>query len=95
MLVKKGFPTIKRDTVATRGGNFYMINHKGRWKKTECYLPASPTTYGFESMEELANKFLDEFESGKRVYKSAVMEKGGYDCHNYDHHIKKWFPDTP
>lgn len=89
-MVKKGFPLIKRDTVATRAGNFYVY-HLNRWYKMELYLPSSPSTYGFESLEDCANSFMDDIESGKRIFKYAIMASGGYDSKDYSNDVLRWF----
>lgn len=89
-MVKKGYPLIKRDTLISRAGNFYVLRGE-KWYKTELYLPASPTTYGFKSLDECAESFLDDLESGKRKFKFAIMASGGYDSKDYSSDVKRWF----
>ena len=86
----KGFPSIKRDSVATRGGNFYMLRN-GKWLKAEYYLPGSHTTYGFESMEACAMAFLDRLESGVKQFKHAISASGSTPMDDYTKYIDKWF----
>ncbi|HHB8424196.1 hypothetical protein [Klebsiella pneumoniae] len=68
-----------------------MNRHDDVWSKVELYLPSSPTTYGFESLEDCANSFLDDLESGKRKFKYAIGENGHYDTRSYTKRLYKWF----
>lgn len=83
------FPKIKRDTVATYKGNFYLLRNE-HWYKMELYLPCGTGTYQ-EPLETTANRFLDDIESGKRPFKFAIKSGGSYNSTDYKKFIKTCF----
>lgn len=76
--MKINFPFIEQDKFATKNGNFYERTANG-WMRVELYLPTSPHTYGFETLEECALSFLSDLNSGKRKNKRGITSGGRFD----------------
>ncbi|WEF29995.1 hypothetical protein PYR66_10010 [Klebsiella aerogenes] len=87
--MKNYFPFIVRDSAITRNGNFYVKNKESGWFKMELYLPCATGTYG-KSLENTANQFFDEIESGKRPFKYAITDSGNYNHKDYSKDVQKW-----
>lgn len=88
------FPEIKRDTVATHKGNFYVKRGNSKWYKMELYLPCGTGTHN-EPLDTTANRYLSDIESGKRPFKFALTDSGEYNTTDYTKQVKRWFKVAP
>lgn len=83
--MKIDYPVITRFPFHAEKGKFYhcVKPDTGIWKRIECYMPGSPSTYGCTTMEQVAEKLLNRLVNGDIKVRRGLSDNGHASSEEY------------